>query len=242
MAAENAQVPLIAMGHCHVQGGSESADSERRLVIGNAEAIPPDVFPAELAYTALGHLHRPQRIRSDNIRYSGSAIPLSFAEVNYRHGVTIAEFEGTEATRIEHVHCPSPCRLISVPHQGAASTDELGDLLRRLPEADDSDSSEPPPLLEVRILNTGPDPLRRKRIEEMLEGKSVRLASIRLVQPESVPDSGTDRSLPTVNPADLQKLDPMQVLSDTFRAEFGAEPDELIVRAFREILTEESSA
>jgi hypothetical protein len=41
-AQHNPNAALIALGHCHLQGGEESRESERRLVIGGAEAIGPD--------------------------------------------------------------------------------------------------------------------------------------------------------------------------------------------------------
>lgn len=43
------QAALIAIGHCHVAGGLETTDSERRLVVGHSEAVAPDIFPDELA-------------------------------------------------------------------------------------------------------------------------------------------------------------------------------------------------
>ena len=36
-----------------------SALSERRIVIGGEEAVSADIFPASVAYVALGHLHKP---------------------------------------------------------------------------------------------------------------------------------------------------------------------------------------
>jgi exonuclease SbcD len=53
---------MVALAHCHLAGGQTSQDSERRLFVGGAEALPPHVFGSDLAYVALGHLHRPQAI------------------------------------------------------------------------------------------------------------------------------------------------------------------------------------
>ncbi|MEG2807231.1 MAG: exonuclease SbcCD subunit D C-terminal domain-containing protein, partial [Acinetobacter sp.] len=38
-------------------------------------------------YVALGHLHKPQKVGQPHIRYSGSPIPLSFSEINYKHQI-----------------------------------------------------------------------------------------------------------------------------------------------------------
>ena len=71
--------PIIAMGHLTVLGATTS-DSERDIHIGNLGSVGADIFDG-FDYTALGHLHRPQRVAGhETIRYSGSPIPLSFSE------------------------------------------------------------------------------------------------------------------------------------------------------------------
>ena len=77
---------LILMSHAHMQGG-ETSDSERPIIIGNEEALSTTLFDDEIDYVALGHLHKPQKVGQDHIRYSGSPIPLSFSEINYKHQV-----------------------------------------------------------------------------------------------------------------------------------------------------------
>ncbi len=63
---------IIALGHCHMSGGRTSEDSERRLVIGGAEALPVEIFDPIIAYAALGHLHRAQKVGGQD---RGCAIP-----------------------------------------------------------------------------------------------------------------------------------------------------------------------
>ncbi|MCH7309233.1 exonuclease SbcCD subunit D C-terminal domain-containing protein [Acinetobacter sp. NIPH 1852] len=77
---------LILMSHAHMQGG-ETSDSERPIIIGNEEALSTTLFDDVIDYVALGHLHKPQKVQHSHIRYSGSPIPLSFSEINYKHQV-----------------------------------------------------------------------------------------------------------------------------------------------------------
>src|SRR5690554_4702664 len=49
---------LVAMSHAHLHGAAVSEASERPIVIGGEESISAALFPAEIAYVALGHLHR----------------------------------------------------------------------------------------------------------------------------------------------------------------------------------------
>lgn len=61
----------------------EESDSEKPLSIGGTEYINSKHFE-KFNYTALGHLHGPQKVGSDKIRYSGSLMKYSFSEVNQK--------------------------------------------------------------------------------------------------------------------------------------------------------------
>ena len=85
-------VPVLATGHLMVIGAS-SSDSEREIHIGGLGAVERDIFPEAFSYVALGHLHRPQCTGgSENVRYSGSPIPLSFSEAHDRKEVRLLDF------------------------------------------------------------------------------------------------------------------------------------------------------
>ena len=84
-------IPVIAMGHLQATG-SELSENDRseRAIIGGVEGISPDAFDSGIIYTALGHLHRAQRVSGrDNVRYSGSPLPMTFAEKNNKHKVVM---------------------------------------------------------------------------------------------------------------------------------------------------------
>jgi exonuclease SbcD len=56
-----------------------------------------DVRPA-IAYAALGHLHLAQRVgKQEHLRYCGSPLPLSFAEIGYQHQVLRIDLDGERA-------------------------------------------------------------------------------------------------------------------------------------------------
>lgn len=93
---------LIAISHAHMAGGSVSEDSERSLIIGNAEALPASLFGPSISYVALGHLHKPQKVNGEErIRYSGSPIPLSFSEIGYRHQILDITLDGETLVSVE---------------------------------------------------------------------------------------------------------------------------------------------
>ena len=81
----------IAISHAFVMGG-EICESERTLSIGGSEQVSPQVFK-DFHYTALGHLHGPQRMGADYIRYSGSPLKYSFDEHTQKKSFTIIDMD-----------------------------------------------------------------------------------------------------------------------------------------------------
>ena len=79
----------IAISHAFVMGG-DVGGSERTLSIGGSEQVSPHVFK-DFHYTALGHLHGPQRMGADYIRYSGSPLKYSFDEHTQKKSFTIID-------------------------------------------------------------------------------------------------------------------------------------------------------
>ena len=90
------------------------------------------------------------------------------------------------------------------------------------------------------LLDDGPDPTRRRRIEEALAGKAVRLASIKLESPARPDEAAGSPALPAL--ADLGSLDAEEIMLGAHRERYGAEPDPALVTALREILADEALA
>ena len=69
-----------------------SSESERPLSVGGTDQVRPAHFKS-YNYTALGHLHGPQRAGAETIRYSGSLLKYSFDEAHQRKGAVIADLD-----------------------------------------------------------------------------------------------------------------------------------------------------
>ncbi|APA69234.1 exonuclease SbcCD subunit D C-terminal domain-containing protein [Janthinobacterium sp. 1_2014MBL_MicDiv] len=194
---------LIAMGHCHMVGGEMSNDSERRIVIGGTEMLPSGIFDASIAYAALGHLHKAQAVGGQaHIRYCGSPIPLSFAEVNYRHQVLCLDVDGEQLQSVRAIDVPRAVPLLRVP----ATPAPLDEVLAQLAALDvPAAPPEAQPFLEVRVRLDAPEPGLRTRIETALDGKSVRLAKIETSSAarSSAPESMTLDQLGQLQPDDI---------------------------------------
>lgn len=88
----NPNEPHVFVGHAFVLGG-KTTDSERTLSVGGSGCVGADVFKP-FHYTALGHLHSPDAIKHETIRYSGSLLKYSFSEASQRKSVSIVEMDG----------------------------------------------------------------------------------------------------------------------------------------------------
>lgn len=74
----------------HVTVAHQFAASSSEDSVGGSEAVSYTAF-AKSDYTALGHLHSPHHVGMPHIRYSGTPVKTSFAEVNDTKTVTLVE-------------------------------------------------------------------------------------------------------------------------------------------------------
>ncbi|MDE6483270.1 MAG: exonuclease SbcCD subunit D C-terminal domain-containing protein [Rikenellaceae bacterium] len=241
-------IPIIAMGHMQTSGAALSEDDRgERTITGGIECVASDMFEPRTAYTALGHLHKAQRVAGrDDVRFAGSPLPMSFSERGSAKSVCYAEIaeagerfqerrpehdagsdagedaapEGTpifsDATRrIELIPMEQTAPLVRVTVDGD-DIDGLSEALRSLPEGEVGVGS---PYVEMRVSVSAPEPDLRRRIEEALAGRSVRLTRIEAVA------TGADDAEPEVSP-DLQGINPMEMALEIFRRRYGGDMPE----------------
>ena len=87
----NVNEPNVFVGHAFVLGGATS-DSERSLSVGGSGCVSADLFEP-FSYTALGHLHSPDAIYHQTVKYSGSLMKYSFSEAKQKKSVSIIEMD-----------------------------------------------------------------------------------------------------------------------------------------------------
>lgn len=68
----------------------EESESEKPLSIGGTALINAAYFDS-FNYTALGHLHGPQKVGTNKMRYAGSLLKYSFSETKQKKGITIVD-------------------------------------------------------------------------------------------------------------------------------------------------------
>ncbi|MCX2522999.1 exonuclease SbcCD subunit D [Larsenimonas rhizosphaerae] len=209
---------LIAMGHAHLKGGSISEHSERPIVIGGEESLPASLFPEDIAYVAMGHLHKPQRVdHQDRIRYSGSPIPLDLSERHYARQVCIGKLDQGHLVHQRSIAIPdhTPMRRI-----GPAS---LPEVLAEL-DALEQDTAASPGWLDVQVMLEGPCLSLRADIDARLTGKPWRLVAIQVHYPRS------DKQAPP-SPR-LEDTTPAALFEATWTHHYGSAPDATVLADF----------
>ena len=208
---------ILAIGHLQATG-SEIAEKDysERTVIGGLECVSPEAFSEQIAYTALGHIHKAQRVSGrENVRYAGSPIPMSFAEKHYHHGVVMVTFDGGCAVDIERLECPKLIPLLSVPNGEPVSPEAILEALKELPETE-----AVAPYLEVKVLLEEPEPMLRQEIEDALADKNYRLA--RIVSTYRTETGNTTKENENWKRG-LQEMSPLQIAQSAFEKIYQVE-------------------
>lgn len=90
----------ILLAHQFVTG-AERCDSEE-LSVGGLDDVDASIFDG-FDYVALGHLHGPQKIGKETVRYSGTPLKYSFSEANQKKSVVIVDVEEKGKINIQQI-------------------------------------------------------------------------------------------------------------------------------------------
>lgn len=221
---------IVAMGHAYMTGTALSELSERKILGGNQHALPVNIFPDDVAYVALGHLHLAQQVGRPNVRYSGSPIPLDIAEATYPHQVVLVELEGEAFVKHDALPIPRTVELLRIANGREPAP--LADVLARVATlpARGEGPEERRPLLEVHALLDGPDPHARARVELACEGKEARLVHVNLA------NAGRRAGLADAPPVGATLSDPEQVIERLHRETYDSELPSDLREAFHDLL------
>lgn len=222
---------LIVTGHLYVAGADTQYLSERRVAIGGQESAPLRLFPEDIDYVALGHIHRAQRVGRASIRYAGAPLPLSLDEADYKNQIVAVDFRAGRVHDLRTLAVPRVVEIVRVPRRGAAALAEVIAELGRLPLLVPGDPARP--FLEVVVALERPEPRLRATIEAALDGKRPRL--IRLgVELTGHGDALGDR----LAQQRLAELDPREVFARLWARDHAEPPGDAVRTGFERLLGE----
>ncbi len=227
---------IIVMGHLHTQQAEVSdIDKMERLIMGGVECISASAFHESIAYVALGHIHKAQRIGGkEHIRYCGSPLPMSFSESNYKHQVVVFDLVDEKIESFKAIEIPIAVPLIQVPTIHSSLVEVLASL-QQLPLCESNYDTAP--YLEVRVIVDGPEPGLRHKVETALAGKNIRLAKIDVRYKTLSKDSEKNK---TVDRTQLNELKPLDVLHKVYQSKYNNSIPEDLVKLFQQVAQEVS--
>jgi DNA repair protein SbcD/Mre11 len=193
------RIPVIGMGHLWTAGArTVEGDGVRPLYVGSLAHVGTNIFPAELDYVALGHLHVPQSVGDQaHIRYSGSPLPMGFGEALQQKSVCVLTFHGRTAD-ISKVDIPCFQRLRQLSGSLVTLQTELQSLVK------EGHSTW------VEVNYTGEDiiPDLREKLQEALSEDEQGLISLLRVKNQRITARAlaaqdTDQTLDDLSPRDV---------------------------------------
>ena len=210
------ELPKILMGHLFVHGG-KAGDSERNIQIGGATAMQISDFPDDVAYVALGHLHRPHAISgaAHPVQYAGSPLPLRFNEANYAKKVYLLDVPTFGDVRVEEIEIPVFKKLCTV----TGNLDEVRSAAM-LPEWDGK-------YIQVQLTLDRPQVGVSDQIREIFHQHGGEVLSVEVELPMQ-----TERQEIPIE--DMQQ--PTEIFEQFYKEKFGEPPDELLMKTFDELL------
>lgn len=231
-ARRTAGQALIVTGHLYMAGADAKFLSERRVSIGGQESAPLRLFPDDISYVALGHIHRAQRVGRETIRYAGAPIALALDESAYKQQVLAIDFADGAVADIRSLPIPRAVEIVRVPARGAAPLEQVLAELAALPEIEDA-ADPTRPFLEVVVALDKPEPKLRSAIEQALEDKRPRLVYLHVEQTGDRAALG-DR----ISARRLAELDPRDVFVRLWSRDHAQPPSAQVLAAFEELLAE----
>ncbi len=218
---------LIVLGHLYVTGAEPSLLSERRIAIGGQESASLRMFPDDIDYVALGHMHRAQRVGRETIRYAGAPIALALDEARYRHQIAIVSIvaSGAGHTTVRTIEVPQVNAILQIAGTLAEVLAELSALPAR-----DGAARE---YLEVVVRLDRPEPRLRTAIESALDGKRARLVRL------GTEVTGDGAALgDRIAAKRLAELDPREVFGRLWARDHAEPPSAAVLGAFDRLLAE----
>lgn len=191
----NANIPVIGTGHLFARGG-QTGDGVRDLYIGSLGQVSREIFGEVFDYVALGHLHRAQVVGNDEMcRYSGSPLPMSFAEAEQNKKVVLLSFNGRKGS-VEEMPVPMFRRLCKVHGSRKTIIEKLAQL------AGNQDDSE----IWVEVQHNGEDAAGDlfREAHALCEGTSLKLLCVKAAPSRIVSDDvNLEGGLADISPKEL---------------------------------------
>lgn len=209
---------IVMMAHIYAKGAEIAAnDASEKILIGGMEQVNMEGWSDHPDYMTCGHIHKRQHIWNTNwARYTGSILPMSFAEVDYKHGVDLITIE--DKIQVDFMEYTPQHRLRILPENGELMEPkeiikEIKRVLCPRPENGKLSSSFDYVVLNVLLKKVDNDIINK--LEEAVKECDAVLCRIQKIMPALDLSSITNNeAITTID--DVLNRDPMDTLRETF--------------------------
>ena len=228
---------LIMMAHMYAKGADIAAkEASEKIVIGGQEEVNMEGWADHPDYLTCGHIHKRQHIWNTSwARYTGSVLPMSFAETDYHHGVDLITVDDNIST--EFLEYTPQHKLVTLPEGDEVLTpsklkkrieEELPDRING--ELDDNFVYVTLKIVQEKVNND-----QRKELESLVEAKNAVRCRTQLILPQlevaTIAGEGKIKSMD-----DILNRDPLDTLKEAFLIQNQKEMSEHQEQMLRELL------
>ena len=218
--------PLIMIAHMYAKGADiAKSDASEKIFIGGQEEVNMQGWDEHPDYFACGHIHKRQHIwNTDWAHYSGSVLPMSFAEKDYHHGVDMVTIENGTKPQIEFLEYEPQHKLMFLPEAEEELTSKklekrINAELQNKTE-DKLDDNFVYLVLKVTLEKVNNDAI--KELEALIGTKNAVLCKIQKIIPElDITTISGSQHLQSID--DILNRDPLDTLKETFVVKNGKE-------------------
>ena len=211
------ECPLVMMAHMYAKGAEIALkDASEKIVVGGQEEVGleegehPD-------YLTCGHIHKRQRVWGTTwARYTGSVLPMSFAEKDYTHGVDLILWEEGKLSVEQLVYTPQHKLCILPENDEELTPKKLEKLIhQKLKErtGEKLDENFDYVVLKVKQDKVNNDEI--KELEDLVNSKNAVLCKIqKIVAQVELSTLGEGKKLASID--DILNRAPMDTLKEAF--------------------------
>ena len=212
-------LPLVMMAHMYAKGADiAKKDASEKIIIGGQEEVNMEGWTTHPDYLTCGHIHKRQHIwNTDWARYSGSILPMSFAEKDYTHGIDLVTLSKNSKPIVRQFIYQPQHKLVILPENDEElSPKKLRKLIdEKLPKKVNGQLDEHfyYVTLKVRLEKISNDDI--KALEDLVNEKNAVLCRIQKIIPlmDIQPIAGQE-SLRSIE--DILNRDAMDTLREAF--------------------------
>lgn len=231
---------LLMMTHMYAKGADiAQKDASEKIVIGGQEEVNMEGWNDHPDYMTCGHIHKRQRVwNTDWARYTGSILPMSFAEIDYTHGVDLITIDDHCAFNVEQIVYVPQHKLRILPENDQEMTPaQLKKLINKelRDRGTDGRLSDSFDYVVLKIKLDKVDNDLVKELETLINSKDAVLCKIqKVIQVIDVSTIVGNQNLTSID--DILERDPLESLREAFAVKHGCDMDERQISMLRGLI------